>query len=114
MLKVDYIRSREEVAGKVAELKLWLSQKEVISYNNWKALPENEKSRDAMDKVVAKLKLEDDNWLEKEVELRELEPRLKSMDVCLNAIMAVLQSNKYEASVLEELQESYAEFFVLG
>ena len=114
MLKVDYIRSREEVAGKIAELKLWLAQKEVISYNNWKTLPENEKSRDAMDKVVAKLKLEDDNWLEKEVELRELEPRLKSMDVCLNAIMAVLQSNKYEASVLEELQESYAEFFVLG
>jgi len=113
MLKVDYIRSREEVAGKVAELKIWLAQKEVISYNNWKALPENEKSRDAMDKVVAKLKLQDDNWLEKEVELRELEPRLKSMDLCINTIIGVLQSDKYDGLVLEELQESYEEFFVL-
>ena len=46
------------------ELKLWLAQKEVVEYNNWKM--NNEKDRTAMDKVVAKLKLEDDEWMNKE------------------------------------------------
>ena len=112
MLKVEYIKSREEVAAKVAELKVWLAQKEVVSYTNWKSQPENEKSRDAMDKVVSKLKLEDDTWLEKEAELRDLEPKLKSIDLCINSIMGVLHSDKYEISVLEELQAGYEEFFI--
>jgi len=60
------IQKIDETRRKMAELKLWLAQKEVVEYNAWKA--ENPKDRTAMEKVIAVLKLNDENWLEKEQE----------------------------------------------
>ena len=111
MLNINMIQTREEIATKIAELKVWLSQKEVVEYSNWKAQPENEKARDAMDKVTANLKLADDKWLEKEAELRSLEPRLKSMDLCINSLMAMIASEKYDVETFKELEGSYETIF---
>ena len=55
------------------ELKLWLEQKEIVEYYEWKE--ENPKDRTAMDKVVAQLKMNDDNWLLKEKEYLEIKSR---------------------------------------
>jgi len=62
----NLIQKIDENRRKMAELKLWLSQKEVVEYNAWKT--ENPKDRTAMEKVIAILKLNDENWLEKEQE----------------------------------------------
>jgi uncharacterized protein YdaL len=53
-------------------LKLKLEQKELVEYTNWRAKDENASSREAMEKVVARLKLENDSWLNEEADLIEL------------------------------------------
>ena len=60
------IQKIDDNRRKMTELKLWLAQKEVVEYNAWKV--ENPKDRTAMEKVIATLKLNDENWLEKEQE----------------------------------------------
>jgi hypothetical protein len=53
------------------QLKSKLTLKELESYRKWKL--ENPKDRSAMDKVVANLKLQDEDWLQGESRLLELE-----------------------------------------
>ena len=53
-------------------LKLKLEQKELVEYTNWRAKDENVNSREAMDKVVARLKLESDTWLNEEADLIDI------------------------------------------
>jgi len=63
---IELIEALNEARQNMTGLKLWLSQKEVVEYFNWKQ--ENEKDRTAMDKVIAQLKMQDEEWLLKESE----------------------------------------------
>ena len=94
-------------------LKLALDQKEIIQYNAWKSLEENSKSREAMDKVVARLKLEDDTWLEQEEEL----VLLKNKVSVVNNITELLQgyiNQGIDTDVVEDIAEEYISDFNLG
>ena len=53
------------------QLKSKLTLKELESYQRWKR--DNPKDRSAMDKVIANLKLQDEEWLQDEKMLLELE-----------------------------------------
>ena len=94
-------------------LKLALDQKEIVQYNAWKSLEENSKSREAMDKVVARLKLEDENWLEQEEEL----VILKNKATVLNNIVELLQgyiNQGIDIDDVENMAEGYILRFDLG
>lgn len=88
-----------ELLKKVSELKLWLAQKEVIEYSNWKN--NNATDRTAMDKVVANLKLADDKWLGKEQEYEALSADLAGKRMVLDIYKNMLVSDKIDK---EELQ----------
>ena len=94
-------------------LKLKLEQKELVEYTNWRAKDENIGSRESMEKVIAKLKLESDSWLNEEVDLIELKNR------------AILVGNIYEVlvghigqgiskEVVDRMSDEYIEEFNLG
>ena len=94
-------------------LKLKLEQKELVEYSNWRAKDENATSREAMEKVVAKLKLESDSWLNEEADLIELKNK------------ATLAGNIYEVlvgyigqgiskEVVDKIANEYIEEFGLG
>lgn len=109
----DIIRIKYEVNSARDSLKLKLEQKELIKYNNWKAQPENTSSREAMEKVVAKLKLEDENWILEEKELIEL----KNMATLVNNIYEVLLgflNNKESLEFITRIEQNWIEEFDLG
>jgi len=109
----DLLKIKLNLGTKKDLLKLALDQKEIIQYNAWKRLEENKSSREAMDKVVARLKLEDESWLEQEEEL----VILKNKSSVVNNIVEVLQSylNKgININEVENISQSYIEEFELG
>jgi len=94
-------------------LKLALDQKEIVQYNAWKSLEENLKSREALEKVVARLKLEDENWLEQEEEL----VILKNKASVVNNIVELLQgyvTRDIDIDTIENIAEEYISDFELG
>ena len=94
-------------------LKLALDQKEIVQYNAYKATEVGSKDRSAMDKVVARLKLEDENWLEQEEEL----VLLKNKATIVNNIVELLQgyiNQGINIDDAENIAEDYILHFDLG
>jgi hypothetical protein len=94
-------------------LKLKLEQKELVEYSTWRAKGENTTSREAMEKVVARLKLEDESWMLEEADLIEIKNK------------ATLAGNIYEVlvgyinlgisrEVVDKIANEYIETFSLG
>ena len=112
MLNVKILKLRIELGEEVKSVKLWLSHKEVVEYNCWKALPENAKSRDSLDKVVSRLKQDDDTWLERESELLDLEStynRVNTIYTVLMQTLEVMSKQDYSIAQFQELQTIYLE-----
>ena len=94
-------------------LKLALDQKEIIQYNAYKETELGSKDRSSLEKVVARLKLEDENWLEQEEEL----VILKNKASVVNNIVELLQSytnQGIDVDVVEDIAEEYISEFSLG
>jgi len=94
-------------------LKLALDQKEIVQYNAWKCLEENSKSRESLDKVVSRLKIEDETWLEQEEEL----VILKNKASVVNNIVELQQgyiNQGIDISDVENIAEGYITDFDLG
>lgn len=104
----DLLKIKLNINTKKDLLKLELDQKEIVQYNAWKSLPDNEKSREALEKVVAKLKLEDENWLNQEEEL----VILKNKATIVNNIVDMAQSYLNQGLTFNE--EEYIQEFSLG
>lgn len=78
MLDINLVNRKVELEQQVLDLKLWLSQKEELGYSDFISKPDNEKFvKSAKDKVVAQIKMADESWLNKELELFELEKDLR-------------------------------------
>ena len=109
MLDIKLIEQKIELETELKDAKLWLAQKELVSYNVYKEA--NPTSREAMDKVVSRLKLEDDSWLEKEADLITKEVMYKKValivDVCNNTLNAMSRHSDISKSYFEELQSGY-------
>ena len=94
-------------------LKLKLEQKELVEYSNWRAKEENVGSREAMEKVVAKLKLENDNWLNEEADLIELKNKATLVGNVYEVLVGYINQGFAKESV-DRIANEYIEEFVLG
>lgn len=94
-------------------LKLKLDQKELIKYNEWKSLSENASSREAMEKVIAKLKLEDENWLLEESDLIELKNKATLVGNIYDVLLGYIGQG-ISAEIVDNMSDGYIEEFNLG
>ena len=94
-------------------LKLKLEQKELVEFNNWKAKDENSASREAMEKVVARLKLGNDTWLNEEADLIELKNKATLVGNIYDTLIVYLNQGFAKESV-DKIANEYIEEFGLG
>ena len=94
-------------------LKLKLEQKELVEFNNWKAKDENVNSREAMEKTVAKLKLENDTWLNEEADLIELKNKATLVGNIYDVLVGYINQGISKESV-DKIANEYIEEFGLG
>ena len=94
-------------------LKLKLEQKELVEYTNWRAKDENVNSREAMEKVVAKLKLENDNWLNEEADLIELKNKATLAGNVYEVLVGYINQG-ISKEVVDNMAEEYIKTFSLG
>ena len=94
-------------------LKLALDQKEIIQYNAYKETELGSKDRSSLEKVVARLKLGDETWLEQEEDL----VILKNKATVVNNIVELLQgyiNQGIDIGDVENIAEGYITNFELG
>ena len=94
-------------------LKLKLEQKELVEYSNWRAKDENINNREAMDKVVARLKLENDTWLNEEADLIELKNKATLVGNVYEVLIGYIGQG-ISKEVIDRMSEEYIEEFGLG
>lgn len=109
----DIIKIKYNVTSERDSLKLKLEQKELVEYYNWKSKDENASSREAMDKVVAKLKLEDTSWLLEEERLIELKNKATLVGNIYEVLLANL-NHGMSLELVERLGDNYIDDFKLG
>ena len=94
-------------------LKLKLEQKELVEYSNWRAKDENINNREAMDKVVARLKLENDTWLNEEADLIELKNKATLVGNIYEVLVGYIGQG-ISKEIVDKILEEYIEEFNLG
>ena len=94
-------------------LKLKLEQKELVEFNNWKSMEENINSREAMDKTIARLKLENETWLLEEADLIELKNKATLAGNIYDTLIVYLNQGFAKESV-DKIANEYIEEFNLG
>ncbi len=94
-------------------LKLKLEQKELVEYTNWRAKDENINSREAMEKTVAKLKLENDTWLNEEADLIELKNKATLVGNIYDVLVGYIGQG-LSKEVVDNMAEEYIKTFSLG
>ena len=94
-------------------LKLKLEQKELVEFNNWKAKEKNVNSREAMDKTIARLKLESESWMLEEADLIEIKNKATLVGNIYDVLMAYLNQGFAKESV-DKIANEYIEEFNLG
>ena len=94
-------------------LKLKLEQKELVEYSNWRAKDENINNREAMEKVVARLKLENDTWLNEEADLIELKNKA-TLVVNIYDVLVGYINQGISKEVVDKISDEYIETFSLG
>ena len=94
-------------------LKLKLEQKELVEYTNWKAKDGNANSREAMDKTIARLKLEDESWMLEEADLIELKNKATLVGNIYEVLIGYINQG-LSKEVVDNMAEEYIEEFGLG
>ena len=94
-------------------LKLKLEQKELVEYSTWRAKDENINNREAMDKVVARLKLESESWMLEEADLIEIKNKATLVGNIFDTLMSYLNQQIPKESV-DRIANEYIEEFNLG
>ena len=94
-------------------LKLKLEQKELVEYTNWKSMEENINSREAMDKTIARLKLENDTWLNEEADLIELKNKATLAGNIYDVLVGYINQG-ISKEVVDKISDGYIETFSLG
>ena len=90
MIPVSYIQKKDEVAHKIAELKMWIADKETVEYKNY--IDNGGNARSAKDKVLSELKFESEDWMAKEVELEELKKTYTTMSFVLETLQKMIST----------------------
>ena len=109
MINVKLIEQKIDLETELKDAKLWINQKEVVEYNTFKEA--NPSSREAMDKVVARLKMEDETWLEREADLITKEVTYKKVALIIEVLNSTLNAMSRHEDIskkyFEELQDGY-------
>lgn len=109
MINVKLIELKIELETELKDAKLWVNQKEIVEYTNFKEA--NPSSREAMDKVIARLKMEDEIWLEREADLITKEVTYKKVALIIEVLNSTLNAMSRHEDIskkyFEELQEGY-------
>jgi hypothetical protein len=115
MIPADYIQKRDEVAHKIAELKMWIADKETVEYKNY--IDNGGNARSAKDKVLSELKFESEDWMAKEVELEELKKTYTTMSFVLETLQKMISTVSAGFMSVDEYNQwvrGYGEFFKKG
>lgn len=105
MINPEYIFANAKLRNEIADLKIWLTDKEQCEYAQWKE--ENPKDRTAMDKVLASLKSKEENneWAIKEDELRKAEILLTTQNNIMEILKKLISSVTYDKMSIEKFEE---------
>ena len=91
-----------EVKSKMDGVNLWLKQKETVEYYNY--IQNGGNSRTAKDKVVDELKMNNDEWMSKEDDLRQIKAIHTYLATSKDIIIGLINNNE------KELAGDYAEY----
>ena len=115
MIPVDYIEFREILGNKLNDAKLWLAEKEVAVLAAHKEA--NPTDRSAADKVLAQYKVHDEEWNEKENDLKVMERRLSTVNFCLETLqkmISIVSACVITVEMYQQYVAAYGKFFERG
>lgn len=111
---LDIIKIKNELNSKASELKLKAEQKEIVKYYAWKGEEENSKSRDSLEKVIAKLKMEDLEWLNQDMELVQVTNLSKTVNNIYEVLVNLTKRNDINLENIMAIEKDYIQKFGLG
>jgi hypothetical protein len=95
MINVQYIKRQMEIKKEVADLELWLADKEITEYNSWKK--------------------DDEEWNEKEEQLRYLKILTSSMSQVmevLSKMLSMVTADKISLAEFKAYEEQFKDWFI--
>lgn len=112
MIDIKVLTLKVNLERSYKELKLFLKQKEIVSYASYKLANPQDKS--AKEKIIDSLKLADDEWLLKEEELLSKEGQLKTVSLVIDTLQATIGAmsmhKEIDRDYFDRLQDDYLEF----
>ena len=93
MIKIELLQAKARIEEEVRATRLWLIHKEDLEYSNFISNPLNEKMlKSAKDKIISQLKIEDEIWIQKEMDLDSQEMALKIINIGYETLQNTLRA----------------------
>ena len=112
MIDIKILKLKVNLERSYKELKLFLKQKEAVSYASYKLANSSDKS--AKEKIIDSLKLADDQWLLQEEELLAKEGHLKIVNLVIDTLQGTIGAMSFHKEIdkdyFDKLQEDYLAF----
>ena len=96
----ELIKNIETKKRTLTQLKASLAKRELIAYNDWKVL--NPKDRTAMEKVIANIKIDDENWVKEEEAFEKLKVDVEILGYKKSIAQEMLHSSFFSKEDVEE------------
>lgn len=111
---LEIIKIKNEINLKASELKLKAEQKEIVKYYSWKNEEGNKTSRESYDKVIARLKMEDLEWLNSDMELVQVTNLSKTVNNIYELLINLTKRTDISLEHIQKIEQDYIEEFGLG
>ena len=112
MIDIKVLTLKVNLERSYKELKLFLKQKEAVSYASYKLANPQDKS--AKEKIIDSLKLADDQWLLQEEELLAKEGHLKIVNLVIDTLQGTIGAMSFHKEIdkdyFDRLQDDYLAF----
>ena len=112
MIDIKILKLKVNLERNYKELKLFLKQKELVSYASYKL--NNSQDKSAKEKIIDSLKLADDEWLLKEEELLSKEGQLKTVSLVIDTLQGTIGAMSFHKEIdkdyFDRLQHDYLAF----
>lgn len=115
MIDIRLLKAKAKIEEEVRASKLWLIQKEDVEYTNFISDPLNEKLvKSAKDKIISQLKVNDEEWLQRELDLDSQELALKIINTRYETLSITLRAlgnpqSGVDINMFNGLQKLYME-----
>ena len=114
MINPKYIKENLKLKKEIADIEIYLADREISAYADWKRKPENALDKSAKDKILAVLKDSDEEWLEKEGTLRLLKIRVSFQNLVialLERMIPTLTAGVISLDYFREYEVDFKEYF---